>query len=208
MISLTQDLSVPLTSVPVNLKCVHSGLNLQNNPILLGQTDTDISGLWVSPSSNTDQLLVSFCDTMLAGLRSHIGSTQKISVINYISHEWGIRGWQSHIHHGSLSILLLSVRNVFFIVPRGNFFLMYKMSVGFWKKRTGVDNESQVADFLDACQVVFTLVSSLTIWIPPSSLLTQELDFVNPPRSRSFWQIQTHNNQTHRDWYINRLPKQ
>lgn len=88
VISRTQDLSVPLTSVPMNLKCVHSGLNLQKNPILLGQTDIDIAGLWASPSSNTDHLSVSFCDTMLAGLGSHIGSTQKISVIHYLYHPW------------------------------------------------------------------------------------------------------------------------
>ena len=70
------------------------------------------------------------------------------------------------------------------MVPGGFFFfLMYKMSVIFWEKWAGVNNESQMDDFLEASQVVFTLVSPLAVWILPSSLLTLKLDFVNPERA-------------------------
>lgn len=40
---------------------------------------------------------------------------------------------------------------------------MYKTSVIFGEKKTGVDSESWVTDFLEACQVVFILASSLTV---------------------------------------------
>lgn len=46
-----------------------------------------------------------------------------------------------------------------------------------------MDSEGQVADFLEACQVVFILISSLTLQISSSNLVTQKLDCVYPPRS-------------------------
>lgn len=60
---------------------------------------------------------------------------------------------------------------------------MYKKSVIFWKKWAGVNNGSQMDDFLEASQVVFTLVSPFKIWISPSSLLTLKLDSGNPERA-------------------------
>ena len=48
------------------------------------------------------------------------------------------------------------------------FILMYKVSVIFWKKWAGVNNGSQMDGFLEASQVVFTLVSPLAVWISPN----------------------------------------
>lgn len=70
--------------------------------------------------------------------------------------------------HDSLWVSWICLCSIFFTVPRGTFFLMYKISVIFWKKWAGVNNGSQMDGFLEASQVAFTLVSPLTVWISPN----------------------------------------
>lgn len=204
-VSLTQDPSVPLVSVSA-YEPKMCGLRSQfaTEPSLIGTNrfwylrslsltifESCYVYLWYYGEQDSEAILVQ--------LRRFLWS-----IIN-ISHKWGIRGWQTCIRQAFPSSLVSSVCDVFFIVPRGIFFPLYKVSVSFWKKRTGVDSESQVADFLEACHVGVYLgefINNLNL-----TLKLGNSDFVSPPRV-DLSDKQTHSNQTHSDWCISQVPKQ
>lgn len=88
------------------------------------------------PSPNTDQLLVSICGTVLSrSLKPYWLNPDFLWSIISVSRKWGVRGFRSHTCQTSLSILVLSVCDVFFIVPRGNvlFFFSLSLSLFFFK---------------------------------------------------------------------------
>lgn len=123
---------------------------------------------------NADQLLVSICGMMLSRplkpywLNMDFPDQSLPSVMNEESEDG------THIPATPLLASWSCLCNVFLMVPREVCF-MYKMSVILGKKRTAVDSENRVTDFLEACQVVLTLASSLTVLKQAPRLTNSEI---------------------------------
>lgn len=150
MTSFIQDPPVSLhQSRPMNQGRVDSGLNSKKNPMLLGQTDIDTSGLWAPLSFHTDEFLVSL-GGVWAELWFHIGSTWKISVINYRSVMNKEPGDGSReCADTSVSILGFSACSVSFAAPRYRFFNVLRVSYHSKEGRCG--QWGKVTSFPEAC---------------------------------------------------------